>query len=77
MDATDLGPPPEAPTLEARLRATSPSDPTPQVRGWLVRYLHDPILYNLSGGLRWRTDEATHFLFINEKGLTSKLFFHS
>ena len=27
----NLGPPPEAPTLEARLRASAPSDPTPQV----------------------------------------------
>lgn len=27
----DLGPPPEAPTLEARLRASAPSDPSPQV----------------------------------------------
>ena len=27
-----LGPPPEAPTLEARLRASAPKDPTPQVR---------------------------------------------
>lgn len=28
----DLGPPPEAPTLEARLRASAPHDPSPQVR---------------------------------------------
>ncbi|CAM9919464.1 unnamed protein product [Ectocarpus sp. 4 AP-2014] len=26
----DLGPPPDAPTLEARLRAAAPSDPSPQ-----------------------------------------------
>lgn len=28
----DLGPPPDAPTLEARLRAAAPGDPSPQVR---------------------------------------------
>lgn len=28
----DLGPPPDAPTLEARLRASAPRDPSPQVR---------------------------------------------